>query len=111
VARMQKAAAVMQFKLEGQAIDRHPEWQMDHRRLLHRIDCEAGTIASVSEPSTAARVRIQYGVSVKPENAGEFLRQDDIDGALVGGACLNPRVFAQIVHRAAAASVYTAPTK
>src|SRR5207249_7118871 len=44
VARMQKAAAVMQFKLEGQAIDRHPEWQMDHRRLLHRIDCEAATI-------------------------------------------------------------------
>jgi fructose-1,6-bisphosphatase III len=44
VARMQKAAAVMQFKLEGQAIDRHPEWQMDHRRLLHRIDREAGTI-------------------------------------------------------------------
>jgi fructose-1,6-bisphosphatase-3 len=38
VARMQKAAAVMQFKLEGQAIDRHPEWQMDQRRLLHRID-------------------------------------------------------------------------
>jgi fructose-1,6-bisphosphatase III len=36
VARMQKAAAVMQFKLEGQAIERHPEWQMDHRRLLHR---------------------------------------------------------------------------
>jgi triosephosphate isomerase len=68
-------------------------------------------IASVFEPSTAARVRIQYGGSVKPENAGELLRQEDIDGALVGGACLNPRVFAQIVHRAAAASVYTAPTK
>jgi fructose-1,6-bisphosphatase-3 len=44
VARMQKAAAVMQFKLEGQMISRHPEWQMDHRRLLHRIDHAKGTV-------------------------------------------------------------------
>jgi fructose-1,6-bisphosphatase-3 len=44
MARMQKAAAIMQFKLEGQMIARHPEWQMDHRRLLHRINREAGTI-------------------------------------------------------------------
>ena len=36
MARMQKAAAVMQWKLEGQTIARHPEWQMDHRRLLRR---------------------------------------------------------------------------
>jgi len=44
IARMQKAAAIMQFKLEGQAIARHPEWSMDHRRLLHRIDRKKGTI-------------------------------------------------------------------
>jgi fructose-1,6-bisphosphatase-3 len=44
VARMQKAAAVMQFKLEGRIIARHPEWEMDHRRLLHRIDTRAGTV-------------------------------------------------------------------
>jgi fructose-1,6-bisphosphatase-3 len=44
VARMQKAAAIMQFKLEGQTIARHPEWHMDHRRLLHRIDHAKGTI-------------------------------------------------------------------
>jgi fructose-1,6-bisphosphatase III len=44
VARMQKAAAVMQFKLEGQMLARNPGWEMDHRRLLHRIDHAAGTI-------------------------------------------------------------------
>ena len=44
VARMQKAAAMMQFKLEGQMIVRHPEWNMDHRRLLHRIDHSKGTV-------------------------------------------------------------------
>jgi len=44
MARMQKAAAIMQFKLEGQMIARHPEWKLEHRRLLHRINYEAGTI-------------------------------------------------------------------
>ena len=44
VARMQKAAAVMQFKLEGQMIARHPDWDLEHRRLLHRIDASRGTI-------------------------------------------------------------------
>src|ERR1700739_4444854 len=44
IARMQKAAAIMQFKLEGQTIARHPEWGLEHRRLLHRINHEAGTI-------------------------------------------------------------------
>lgn len=44
VARMQKAAAVMQFKLEGQMIERNPHWDLDHRRLMHRIDYERGTI-------------------------------------------------------------------
>ena len=44
VARMQKAIAVMQWKLEGQLIARHPEWGIQNRMLLHRIDHEAGTI-------------------------------------------------------------------
>jgi fructose-1,6-bisphosphatase-3 len=44
VARMQKAVAVMQFKLEGQMIERNPHWGLDHRRLMHRIDFERGTI-------------------------------------------------------------------
>lgn len=44
IARMQKAAAVMEFKLEGQMLARHPEWEMESRRLLHRIILEKGTI-------------------------------------------------------------------
>ena len=44
VARMQKAAAIMQFKLEGQMMARHPEWEMEHRRLLHRIGWADGTV-------------------------------------------------------------------
>ena len=52
MARMQKAAAIMQFKLEGQLITRHPDWNLDHRRLLHRIDRAAGTIAISLSPGT-----------------------------------------------------------
>jgi triosephosphate isomerase len=45
----------------------------------------------------AASVRILYGGSVKPENASELMAMSDIDGALVGGASLNPDSFAKIV--------------
>ncbi len=44
MARMQKAAAILQFKLEGQTSRRHPEWDMEHRQLLHRVDLGAGTV-------------------------------------------------------------------
>lgn len=44
LARMHKAIAIIQFKLEGAIIDRHPEWGMDDRRLLHRINYKEGTI-------------------------------------------------------------------
>ena len=45
----------------------------------------------------ASAVRIQYGGSVKPANAAELLAQPDIDGALVGGASLDPDDFARII--------------
>ncbi len=56
------------------------------------------TLANLSDATTAEKVRIQYGGSVKPDNAAELLAQPDIDGALVGGASLDPRSFAQIVQ-------------
>jgi triosephosphate isomerase len=59
------------------------------------------TLAEIFDPATAAKVRIQYGGSVKPDNAKELLHQPDIDGALVGGASLDPRSFAKIVQAAA----------
>jgi triosephosphate isomerase len=58
--------------------------------------------ALVGDRSTAAaeRVRVLYGGSVKPGNAAEILEQADIDGALVGGASLDPDSFARIVAAA-----------
>jgi triosephosphate isomerase (TIM) len=48
----------------------------------------------------AEQVRVQYGGSVKPDNAAEILVQPDVDGALVGGASLDPEGFARIVAAA-----------
>jgi triosephosphate isomerase (TIM) len=52
--------------------------------------------------AVAERVRIQYGGSVKPENAEELMRQPNIDGALVGGASLDPHSFGKIIRHAEA---------
>jgi triosephosphate isomerase (TIM) len=54
-------------------------------------------LTSMSDAATAAKVRIQYGGSVKPANTAELMAQEDIDGALVGGASLDPRGFAEII--------------
>src|SRR6516162_11254193 len=54
-------------------------------------------LASMFDEATAKRVRIQYGGSVKPNNAKELMSQPDVDGALVGGASLEARSFADIV--------------
>jgi len=49
---------------------------------------------------TAEATRILYGGSVKPENVGKMIEQEGIDGALVGGASLDPAVFARVVQYA-----------
>ncbi len=56
-----------------------------------------GTIRELVSPEAADAVRIQYGGSVKPGNIREFMAHPEIDGALVGGASLDPEDFALIV--------------
>ncbi len=58
-------------------------------------------LGELASPSTAERVRIQYGGSVKPNNMGELISQPDVDGALVGGASLEAGSFYEIVKAAA----------
>ena len=58
------------------------------------------TLGELSDDATAERIRIQYGGSVKPDNVRTLMSQPDIDGALVGGASLDPRSFADIVKAA-----------
>ena len=57
-------------------------------------------VAASFNAATAEQVRIQYGGSVKPNNISEYMQQSDIDGALVGGASLEPASFIQLVEGA-----------
>ena len=56
-----------------------------------------GILAAMFDGEVARKVRIQYGGSVKPNNAKELMSQPDVDGALVGGAALEARSFADII--------------
>lgn len=58
------------------------------------------TLANSFSQSAAGEMRVLYGGSVKPENANSFFKLDGIDGALVGGASLDPDSFLAIVEAA-----------
>jgi triosephosphate isomerase (TIM) len=55
-------------------------------------------VASEFSQGAADSVRVQYGGSVKPNNIKEYMAQSDIDGALVGGASLEPQSFLQLLE-------------
>lgn len=55
-------------------------------------------VKEIYSEEVAAAIRIQYGGSVKPGNIKEFMAQSDIDGALVGGASLDPQSFLQLLE-------------
>jgi triosephosphate isomerase (TIM) len=71
-----------------------PQQAQDVHQLIRKL------VGQLYSWATAEKVIIQYGGSVKPENAKELLHQPDIDGALVGGACLKADSFAAIVQAA-----------
>ena len=57
-------------------------------------------VANLFSKEAADKIIIQYGGSVKPDNSGELLSQKDIDGALIGGACLKADSFLSIIASA-----------
>jgi triosephosphate isomerase (TIM) len=69
--------------------------------IAHEAIAFVRALVADRSKEAAAEVRIQYGGSVKPDNAAEILAQPDIDGALVGGASLDPEGFVRIVAAAA----------
>jgi triosephosphate isomerase len=64
--------------------------QQVHAHIRQRLTDQFG--------ASGAQIRIQYGGSVKPETVYDLMAQPDIDGALVGGASLEPEAFARIVN-------------
>mgnify|MGYP000567539919 CR=1 FL=1 len=79
VARMQKAIAIMQFKAEGRMIERHPEWNLDHRRLLHLIDQKAGTVTITSERGGRSYPMLDTRLpTIDPNNPYEYSSEEKV---------------------------------
>jgi triosephosphate isomerase len=81
-----------------------PIWAIGTGRTASAEDAQAvcrlvrETAAGLAGADSAAALRVQYGGSVKASNAPELMAQADIDGALVGGASLDPEELARIVQ-------------
>jgi len=81
-----------------------PVWAIGRGASANPDDAQQGaaTIRSVFESrwgkAVASKVRIQYGGSVNPANAADFMQLDDVDGLLVGTAALDPESFARIIQ-------------
>jgi triosephosphate isomerase len=90
--------------LEGLVIAYEPVWAIgsgrtatpDQAQNAHAFIRER--LSGLVGADVASKTRIQYGGSVKPSNTAELMIQPDIDGALVGGASLDPRQFAEIIR-------------
>jgi len=91
-------------QIEDLVLAYEPVWAIGTGRTATPAQAQAAhgfirkVLTELSDAATAAKVRIQYGGSVKPGNTAELMSQPDIDGALVGGASLDPRAFAEIVQ-------------
>jgi len=102
-------AGVEDRDVAGMVIAYEPVWAIGTGVNATAADAEE-TIGFIRElvrreygSKAADAIRIQYGGSVKPDNAGDYFRETNIDGALVGGASLECGPFLEIVKTAAAA--------
>ena len=81
-----------------------PIWAIGTGKSSSAADADetCGYIRSVIEErfgtDAAEKIRIQYGGSVKPDNISEYIKKENIDGALVGGASLEPESFLQLLE-------------
>lgn len=80
-----------------------PIWAIGTGESASPADAQAGCkftrnqIKKISTEEAGENVRLQYGGSIKPDNAAELMSKPDIDGGLVGSASLDPNSFAEII--------------
>ena len=70
VARMLKAVTIMQFKAEGRAIARHPEWNLAHRRMLDKVRFESGKAVSADIDGKTHKLLDPFLPTLDPANIG-----------------------------------------
>lgn len=81
-----------------------PVWAIGTGKTAQPEDAEAihafirKTLSQIYSQNFADSIRIQYGGSVKPENVTELMSMENIDGALVGGACLKVDSFSKVIN-------------
>jgi triosephosphate isomerase len=97
-------AGVSNEQIASLVIAYEPIWAIGTGKTATAEDAQAacaavrGKVREMTDDATADSVRIQYGGSVKGGNAPELMSQPDIDGALVGGASLDPDEFARVIQ-------------
>ncbi len=97
-------AGIPRENLGGLIIAYEPVWAIGTGKTASEKQAQEahafirGLIAKLYDANAADAIRILYGGSVKPANIKGLMSQPDIDGALVGGACLDARSFASIIR-------------
>lgn len=95
-----------EVRAAGIVIAYEPVWAIGTGKTATKEQAEAvhqfirELLGKIFSPEVAGQIRIQYGGSVKPDNAAELLAQPNIDGALVGGASLKVDDFVAIIKAA-----------
>ncbi|MCB0941969.1 MAG: triose-phosphate isomerase [Mycobacterium sp.] len=95
-------AGLTKEQLAGIVIAYEPVWAIGTGRVASAADaqevCAAirAELANLADPQIAGGVRVLYGGSVNAKNVGEIVAQEDVDGALVGGASLDAEQFATL---------------
>ncbi|MFX0102917.1 MAG: triose-phosphate isomerase [Candidatus Hodarchaeota archaeon] len=100
---IQSLATIDKEKMKSTIIAYEPVWAIGTgltatpQQAQQAHEYVRSVLREIFDDATGDEVRIQYGGSIKPKNSQDLFSQPDIDGGLVGGASLDPKLFAEII--------------